>query len=229
MKPFLIFLLSGLYVYADNPFMTDPYGKKFVAATIPKEIELRTVRLKDMKLGETVRVYADAMVMDKNEQCWLNPEYIAIPIKDFDRWDLDVVRIKLGYIVRVKYNYKVVNGYSIPVNSQWKVGYAAPSYIPVKAIRVEKPYYEKASPSRLKSLDLQKDYDPKFVIPKVPPNPYVLEKQNVRRTVPARVDANQSSSPVLRAEPVRPNASPAPSPGIDPDSGLEQLLPELFK
>lgn len=167
MKYILIFLMMTSLVYAGRP-----------PVKLPGSIEKRTVKLKDMEIGEKVPVFADAMVVGDDGGCWLNPNYISIPI---EKSDMNIIRIKLGYVVQVNYKYKVVNGYSIPVSSAiWKRGYTPPFYIPVRGIHVDKPIYPQASSFKKKSLRMQKDYVPNFKTPVIPANPYLLESQNVQ-------------------------------------------------
>lgn len=204
MKYILAFLMMSNLVYAENLFLKDAYGKKITPVKLPGSIEKRTVKLKDMEVGEKVPVFADAMVIAADGGCWLNPDYISIPINNPD---MNIVRCKLGYVVQVNYKYKVVNGYSVPISSSnWRRGYAPPFYIPVKGIHVDKPVYEQASSFRKQSLKMQKDYVPNFKAPSVPANPYSLENQNVQ---------SRFVSPDAKS------VAPSPSPDFD---RLNELL-----
>ena len=160
------FAQSRLYT---NRFSVDPYGNTINPASLPKEIEKRTVRLGKMEVGEHVQVFANAMSVDDSGRCWLNPQHVAFPLKR--KGDLEVINNKLGYIVRVNYRYvQTERGFSIPRTESWTRGYVPLGWIPVKAVMVDKPHYEEPSSSHKLSQKMQQP----------PHNPYSLEKQNVR-------------------------------------------------
>lgn len=188
-------------------YSIDPYGHKINPARLPNEVENRTVRIGEMEIGERVQTFPEAMVVDDAGNCWLNPRYIAFPLKT--KGDLEIIRNKLGYIVRINYKYhQTERGYSVPRWSKWERGYVPAGYIPIKSLVIDKPNYGKLSPSQELTRRLQQPYNPRFTAPEVPINPYSMEKQNVR------------SRPSSRS--VRPSGSPA-SPGTG-----DFILPELF-
>jgi hypothetical protein len=143
----------------------------FAQARLPSEIDGTIYRLGNLSVGQRIQVYADAMVVDDDGRCWLNPKSFSVPrgLKG----DLEVIHNKLGYIVRVNYKYvQTDKGYSVPRNPNWTRGYAPPFYIPVKSIIVDKPFYGEPSSSDRTSLRMKSPYSPKFSVPKIPSNPY---------------------------------------------------------
>jgi hypothetical protein len=176
----------------------------FAQAHIPANLEKRVVRIAQMDVGEHVQAYADAMIVDDSGNCWLNPRYIAAPM---EKGDIEIIHNKLGYIVRVNYhNFKTETGYSVPRWPSWKRGYVPPGSIPVKGISVDKPYQQ---------AQVKTTYEPRFTIPKIPPNPYSWEKENVR--------SNSRSNSRTGTNPGASRNDTGPKPGPD------FILPELFK
>lgn len=188
-------------------YSIDDFGKPITPTKLPSDLSRKYVIIGKMGIGDHVYAGADALLMDGNGACWLNPNYAVTPYEKSTS-NLYVARTKLGYVVRVNYHYKQVNGYSIPIWDTWKPTGVPSTYIPVKTLLTIKPHYEEASPSRKKSLNLQKDYEPNFKRPIVPPNPYSMEKmKNVRSRV------------------TQPDASPTIPKS---NGGAESILPELF-
>jgi len=205
MKYFVVvILMMGNVAMAQSRYDVDPYGHKITPARISSEIEKRTVRLGEMEDGERVQVFPEAMVVDDSGQCWLNPNYLAFPMKY--KAELEITKNKLGYIVRVNYKYdKSYRGYAVPYWHKWERGYVPRGYIPVKALVIDKPNYGKLSPSQEITRQLQQPYNPRYNIPKVPTNPYSLEKENVQ----------------TRPRPSVSSGKPSPS-------TREFILPEIF-
>lgn len=190
MKYFFAFILLTSVAYGQSPYAADPYGKKITPARIPTEVENRTVRIGEMEIGEKVKTFPEAMVVDDNGQCWLNPRHVAFPLKS--KGDLEITRNKLGYIVRINYKYSQINGYSVPRWPKWERGYVPSVYIPVKSVVIDKSNYRRLSPSQEVTKTLKSPYDPRYTVPQVPPNPYSLEKQNVRPRVEPRLGASRN-------------------------------------
>lgn len=162
---------------------------------IPTEIETRIVRIKDMSVGEKVQTLPEALLVDENGNCWLDPNFVAYPLRI--KSELEVTKTKLGYVVRVNYIYKKLDGYAIPKYSKWERGIVPINSIPVKSLVISKPNYGRPSPSVRLSLEMQEPYNPRFVTPELPPNPYSFEKHNepstdLRRIKPSSNRTNSS-------------------------------------
>lgn len=143
----------------------------FAQAKLPNSIDATIYRIGNLEIGQRVQVFADAMVVDDNGKCWLNPKAFSLPRTD--KGDLEITRNKLGYIVRVNYKYvQTDKGYSVPRNSTYKRGYAPPYYIPVKSVVVDRPFYGEPSFADKTTARVRSPYSPRFTVPKVPPNPY---------------------------------------------------------
>lgn len=178
----LIILISfSGTVHAQNKFAVGPYGKSITPATLPRELQKnlnRMVRIQEMEVGERALTFANAMIVDEQGGCWLKPDYVVFPLKH--RGELEITRYKLGYTVRVSYKQSATSlGYSVPRKPSWEHGPVPSNYIPVKSIIVDKPYSNE-SPSDRISRQMQQPYDPNYVKPKVPSNPYSLEIYNGR-------------------------------------------------
>lgn len=136
------FILIFIPQIALGQYNYDSYGHKINPARLPNEVENRTVRIGEMEIGERVQTFPEAMVVDDAGNCWLNPQYIAFPLKA--KGDLEIIRNKLGYTVRVNYKYhQTEHGYSVPRWSKWERGYVPVGYIPIKSLVIDKPNYNK--------------------------------------------------------------------------------------
>lgn len=176
MKYAFVFLLICKSSFASDRFNIDGNGKQIKPAKISKDLERRLVRLGKIEIGEKVIASADAMLVDDNGNCWLNPKYIVGQEKNND---LEITRNKLGYIVRVNFHYhQTVSGYKVPYTPKWERKYVPPNYIPVKSLIVESPHSEE-SPSYKITKKLNRKYDPMFSKPETFSNPY-SEKNNER-------------------------------------------------
>lgn len=164
----LIFCCQSVYGQDVNRFSVDVYGHKINAARLPGEYS-NTVRLGDMEVGEHVRVYANAMLVDDSGGCWLDPDFVAFPLKS--KGELEIINNKLGYIVRVNYSYVQNRGYFIPKWPSWNRGKVPAGYIPVKAVVINKPIYGKSASQEL-ALKMKKRVE----IAKPPVNPYSWEE-----------------------------------------------------
>lgn len=213
LRSFFLLLVFSNITYAQNRYAVDPYGNKIVPATLPKEFQKnskRMVSLKEMDVGERVQTFADAMIVDENGACWLKPDYVVFPLKH--RGELEITRYKLGYTVRVNYKQTLTSmGYAVPRKPQWEHGQVPPNYIPVKSVVVDKPYVTE-SPSDRISRQMQQPYEPNYVKPKVPPNPYSLELRNDRS------DASYGSR-----RPSQSNAASSPARGTEKNGSSSRI------
>lgn len=199
---FFIFILVFVPQIAWGQYNYDAYGHKINPAPLPRSdstssrmnLESRIVRIGEMEIGERFQTYSQALKVDDSGNTWLDPNYVVWTMRK--KGDLEVIRTKLGYIVRVNYNYKPTErGYSITSWPKWERSYVPSSYIPIKALVVDKPDYGRLSPSQELTRKLQQPYNPRFTAPQVPPNPYSMENQNVRpRSNPKSAGSSGSSA-----------------------------------
>lgn len=141
-------------------------------AHMPSELIRQDVRIDQMRVGESVKAFSNAVIVDKNGKVWLKPNYIGFSINDQSLSkisDLEIRKTRSGYMVDVQFKYKKINGYSVPYHPHWDQSSKVYNsrlygYLPVSGVRVLRPAYQ----TRARAMDYQEP-PPRIM---VPPNPY---------------------------------------------------------
>lgn len=155
-----------IFIASNSAFGQLPRG--IGQAHMPSELIRQDVRIGQMKEGESVRAFADAVVIDKKGQVWLKPNYVGFSINNSSVSrisDLEIRRTRSGYMVDVQFKYHQINGYSVPYHPHWdQSGVVFPGYLPVSGVRVLRPAYQ----MRARAMEYQEPVAPI----RIPPNPY---------------------------------------------------------
>ncbi len=134
---------------------------------MPSSLQKRSGRMSEMDIGQTVRVYKEALIVDDLGRAWINKSHIY-DTKPNRYKELEVTRLRSGYAVKVHYGYKDIRGYKVRTYPKWERSYVS-SYLhaPVKMLSVKKPPQPKASPYAAITAALRKPYQfkPRYIPP----------------------------------------------------------------